>query len=175
MGILALRVIILIVLNTHYLLFNAIHYLCHIDHDIVGAIQSSCYTCGVRHGLTLAISPKPLEKFRPVINQSVRSYGVKLIPEVGVIFRGLLLKVISDLLCMLYNLCIVSSYYPLFVAIYEIWLLRLTYGAYLVLFLKSGIIESNKNERILNFVLEMMNSCSTIIPFKCLVFNHEFF
>jgi len=66
----------------HYLLFNALHYLCHIDHEIVGAIQSSCYTCGVRHGLTLVISPKPQEKFRLVINQSVGSYREKLIPEV---------------------------------------------------------------------------------------------
>ena len=40
------------------LLFNALHYLCHMDHESVGSIQSSCYTCGVRHGLTLAISPK---------------------------------------------------------------------------------------------------------------------
>ena len=32
-------------------------YLCHIDHEIVGSIQSSYYTCGVLHGLTLAISP----------------------------------------------------------------------------------------------------------------------
>ena len=47
----------------------------------MGYIQSSCYTCGVRHGLTLAISPKPQEKFRLVINQSVGSYRVKLIPE----------------------------------------------------------------------------------------------
>ena len=52
------------------------------DHEIVGSIQSSCYTCGVRHGLTLAIFPKPQEKFRLVINQSVGSYRVKLIPEV---------------------------------------------------------------------------------------------
>ena len=44
--------------------------------------QSSCYTCGVRHGLTLAISPKPLEKFRLVINQSVGSCREKLIPGV---------------------------------------------------------------------------------------------
>jgi len=34
---------------------------------------------------------------------------------------------------------IVLWYYPLFVAICEIWLLKLTYGAYLVLSLKSGI------------------------------------
>ena len=46
------------------------------------AIQSSCYTCGVRHGLTLAIFPKPQEKFRLVINQSVGSCRVKLIPKV---------------------------------------------------------------------------------------------
>jgi len=42
---------------------------------------------------------------RLVINQSVGSCRVKLIPEVGVIFRGLLPKVISDLLCT--YLCIV--------------------------------------------------------------------
>ena len=68
------------------LLFNALHYLCHIDHEIVGAIQSSCYTCGVRHGLTLAIFPKSQEKFRLMINQSVGSCRVELIPEVGVIY-----------------------------------------------------------------------------------------
>ena len=44
------------------------------------------YTCGVRHGLTLAISPKPQEKFRLVINQSVGFYRKKLIPEVGVVY-----------------------------------------------------------------------------------------
>ena len=47
----------------HCLLFNALHYLCHIDHEIVGYIQPSCYTCGVRHGLTLAIPHTPQEKF----------------------------------------------------------------------------------------------------------------
>ena len=36
-------------------------------------------------------------------------------------------------------LCIVFWYYPLFVAICEIWPLKLTYGAYLILSLKSGI------------------------------------
>jgi len=50
------------------------------------AIQSSCYTCGVRHGLTLAISPTPHEEFRLVINQSVGSCRVELIPEVGVVY-----------------------------------------------------------------------------------------
>jgi len=44
---------------------------------------------------------------RLVINQLVGSYRVELIPEVGVIFRYFLLKVISNLLCTLYNLCIV--------------------------------------------------------------------
>jgi len=66
----------------HCLLFNVLHYLCHIDHEIVGAIQSSCYTCGVRHGPTLAIFPTPQEKFRLVINQSVGSCREKLILEV---------------------------------------------------------------------------------------------
>jgi len=61
-------------------------YAMHIDHEIVGAIQSSCYTCGVRHGLTLAISPILQEEFRLVINQSVGSCREKLIPEVGVVY-----------------------------------------------------------------------------------------
>jgi len=39
----------------------------------------------------------------------------------------------------LYNLFIVFWYYPLFVAICEVWPLKLTYGLYLVLSLKSGI------------------------------------
>jgi hypothetical protein len=42
---------------------NTLHYLCHIDREIVGTIQSSCYTCGVRYGLTLTISPILLEMF----------------------------------------------------------------------------------------------------------------
>ena len=45
--------------NMLMFMFNALYYLCHIDHEIVGSIQSSCYTCGVRLGLTLAISPTP--------------------------------------------------------------------------------------------------------------------
>ena len=112
----------------------------------VGAIQSSCYTCGVRHGLTLAISPTPQEEFRLVINQLVGSCRVKLIPEVWSIFRCLLPKVISNLLCTLYNLCIVFWYYLLFVAICEIRLIRLTYGAYLVLSLKLGITGESRSE-----------------------------
>jgi len=89
-----------------------------------------------------------------VINQSVGSYRVELIPKVGVIFRCKLLKVISDLLCTLYNLCIVFWYYPLIVAICEIWLLRLTYGAYLVLSLKSGVTQMQLYPR--PFVLEII-------------------
>jgi len=70
---------------------------------------------------------------------SVGSCRVKLIPEVWSYFRYKLLKVIFVLLCTLYNVCIVFWYYPLFVAICEILLLKLTYGVYLVLSLKSGI------------------------------------
>ena len=52
-------------------------------------------------------------------------------------FRGLLPKVISFILSMLYiEHCLLIL--PLFVAICEIWLPRLTYGVYLVLFLKPG-------------------------------------
>ena len=74
------------VLICSLLLFNALHYLCHIDHEIVRAIQSSCYTCGVRHGLTLAISPHPQEKFWACDQQSVGSCRMELIPEVGVFY-----------------------------------------------------------------------------------------
>jgi len=105
----------------------------------VGAIQSSCYTCGVRYGLTLAIFSKPQEKFRLVINQSVGSCSVELIPEVGVVYPLFVIKGYLFYIMYVIYLCIVLWYYPLFVAICEIWLLRLTYGTYLVLFLKSGI------------------------------------
>jgi len=55
----------------------------------------------------------------------------------GVSFRCLLSKVISFILSSLYNKhCLLIL--PLFVAICEIWLPRLTYGVYLVLFLKPG-------------------------------------
>jgi len=87
----------------------------------------------------LLFPPHFRRSFGLVINQSVGSCRVELIPEVGVIFRCLLLKVISNLICTLYNLCIVFWYYPLFIVICEIWSLKLTYGAYLVLSLKSGI------------------------------------
>jgi len=130
---------ILVVLICSYLLFNALHYLCHIDHEIVGAIQSSCYTCGVRHGLTLAITPTPQEEFRLVINQSVGSCRVKLIPEVGVIYPLFAIKGYLFYTKYVIYLCIVFWYYPLFIAICGIWLLKLTYGAYLILSLKSGI------------------------------------
>jgi len=70
------------VLNMLIIYYLMLYIICHIYHEIVGNIQSSSYTCGVRHGLTLAISPKPQEKFRLVINQSVGSCRVELIPKV---------------------------------------------------------------------------------------------
>ena len=52
-------------------------------------------------------------------------------------FRCLLFKVISFILSMLYiEHCLLIL--PLFVAICEIWLPGLTYGVYMVLFLKPG-------------------------------------
>jgi len=63
----------------------------------------------------------------------------KLIPKVWSCLSVVCYQRYSLLLCTLYNLFIIFWYYPLFVAICEIWLLRLTYGAYLVLSLKSGI------------------------------------
>jgi len=38
------------------IVFYALHYLCHFDHEFLGCIQPCCYICGVRHGLTLVIS-----------------------------------------------------------------------------------------------------------------------
>jgi len=51
----------------------------------------------------LLFPPQFWRCFRLVIIQSVGSCRVDLIPEVGVIFCCLLPKVISDLLCTLYN------------------------------------------------------------------------
>jgi len=51
----------------------------------------------------LLFSPYLRRCFRLVLNQSVGSCRVELIPEVGVIFRCLRLKVISNLICTLYN------------------------------------------------------------------------
>jgi len=76
---------------------------------------------------------------RLVINQSVGSCRVELIPEVGVVYPLFAIKGYLFYIKYVIYLCIVSWYYLLFVAICEIWLLRLTYGAYLILFLKSGI------------------------------------
>jgi hypothetical protein len=57
-------------------------------------------------------------------------------PELS--FRCLLSKVISFIISTLYiEHCLLIL--PLFVAIREIWLHRLTYGVYLVLFLKPGV------------------------------------
>ena len=98
------------------------------------------YTCWVRYVLTLAISPPPQEKFwacdQPVSLILWREVNTRSL-EVGYpLFdaKGYLLYTRYAI-----YLCIVFWYYPLFVAICEIWLLKLTYGAYLVLSLKSGI------------------------------------
>ena len=89
---------------------------------------------------SLLLSPPHLRRsFRFVINQSVGSCRVRLTPEVWSSLPCLLPKVVSNLLSTLYNLCVVLWYYPLFVAICEACLLKLTYGAYLILFLKSGV------------------------------------
>jgi len=57
---------------------------------------------------SLLLSPPHLwRSIGLVINSQFGSYRVELIPEVGIIFCCLLLKVVSDLLCTLYNLCIV--------------------------------------------------------------------
>ena len=112
-------------------MFYALHYSCHIDHRLWDTILllylwSSTWT----HSCYFPHASGVLGLWS---TSQFGSCRVKLIPEVWSYFRYMLLKVIPDLLCMLYNLCIVHWYYPLFAAICEIWLLRLTYGAYLVL------------------------------------------
>jgi hypothetical protein len=76
-------------------------------------------------------------------------------PELS--FRCLLCKVISFAISTLYiKHC--HLILPLFVAICEIWLPRLTYGVYLVLFLKPGATTSQ-------FVIHIhLLACTTHIP-----------
>ena len=89
---------------------------------------------------SLLLFPTPVRRsFGLVINQSVGSYRVELISEVGVVYPLFAIKGYLFYTKYVIYLCIVFWYYPLFVAICEIWLLRLTYGVYLVLSLKSGI------------------------------------
>ena len=109
-----------------------------------------CYICWVWHVLMLALLFKSLEKswmgtrllefggIRLVINQSVVPMELESSPEdQSCLFRYLLSNVISFILSTLYTKhCLLIL--PLFVAICEIWLSELTYGMYLVLFLKSG-------------------------------------
>ena len=87
----------------------------------------------------LQFPPHLRRSFGLVINQSARSYGEKLIPEVGVDETLFAIKGYLFYTKYVIYLRIVLWYYPLFEAICEIWLLKLTYGAYLVLSLKSGI------------------------------------
>jgi hypothetical protein len=75
---------------------------------------------------------------RLVINQSVVPMEWSLPLKTGVVFPCLLSKVISFIISTLY----IKHYHlilSLFVAICEIWLPWLTYGVYLVLFLKPGV------------------------------------
>ena len=78
------------------------------------------------------------EGIKLVINQSIVPVELESLPEdQSCLFRCLLSKVISFILSTLYiEHCLLIL--PLFVAICEIWLPGLTYGVYLVLFLKSG-------------------------------------
>jgi hypothetical protein len=77
----------------------------------------------------------------------------------GESFRCLLSKVISFILSSLYNKhCLLIL--PLFVAICEIWLPGLTYGVYLVLFLKPGATMKNQIKILCLYIcllLSMLN------------------
>ena len=109
-----------------------------------------CYICWVRHVLTLALLFKSLEKswmgtrllefgeIRLVINQSVVPVELESSPEDRSYLSAVCcLRLYHFILSMLYiKHCLWIL--PLFVAIYEIWLSRLTYGVYLVLSLKLG-------------------------------------
>ena len=76
---------------------------------------------------------------RLVINQSVVLVELVFTRRSELSFRCLLSKIIFSILSMLYiEHCLLIL--PLFVAICGIWLSGLTYGAYLVLFLKSSAI-----------------------------------
>ena len=70
---------------------------------------------------------------------------MELIPEVGVVYPLFAIKGYLFYTKYIIYLCIVFWYYPLFVAICEICLLKLTYGAYLVLSWKSGITPIGNN------------------------------
>ena len=111
------------------------------------------YICWVRHVLTLALLFKSLEKsrmgtrllefggIRLVINQSIVPMDWSLHLKIGVSFRCLLSKVISFILVryilsIVFDITLICSY---------MWDLTsgLTYGAYLVLFLKLGATNCN--------------------------------
>ena len=114
------------------------------------ASWTPCYICWVRHVLTLALFYTYLEKswmgtrllefggIRLVINQSVVPVELESSPEDrSCLLWCFLSKVISFILSTLYiEHCLLIL--PLFIVICEIWLPGLTYGVYLVLFLKSS-------------------------------------
>ena len=113
------------------------------------ASWTPCYTCWVRHVLMLALLFKSLEKsrigtrllefgeIRLVINQSVVHVNLEYSPEDRSCLRCLYSEVIFVILIRyVFKHCFLIL--PLFVAICDIWLPRLTYGVYLILFLKPG-------------------------------------
>ena len=106
-----------------------------------------CYICWVRHVLTLALLFKSLEKswmgtrlleleelgLWSTSQLSLWKWSLHL--KIGVVFPLSILWgciIFTNTLCNKHCLMIL----PLFIAICEIWLSGLTYGAYLVLFLK---------------------------------------
>ena len=91
---------------------------------------------------SLLLFPPSLKRSLGLWSTSQLDPVEKLIPEVGVVYPLFAIKGYLFYTKYVICLCIIFWYYPLFVAICEIWLLRLTYGAYLVLSLKSGITDS---------------------------------
>jgi hypothetical protein len=79
-------------------------------------------------------------------------------PELS--FRCLLSKVISFIISTLYiEHC--HLILPLFVAICEIWLPGLTYGVYLVLFLKPGVTVINRPQNVGHLIFLPFCVCSS--------------
>jgi hypothetical protein len=60
----------------------------YIDHEFMGSILPCCYACGVRHGLTLAISPTLQCVVRCCSEEGQRYSGVfrRLIEVVGICY-----------------------------------------------------------------------------------------
>ena len=141
-----------------------------------------CYICWVRHVLTLALLFKSLKIPDGYQIASLEELGLwstsQLSLWIGVFawrselpFRCLYSEVIIFILiCYVFKHCLFVL--PLFVAICEIWLPELTYGVYLVLFLKPSATINCCLMEIFIFLFFMVatstqNSCFCLV--QCLL------